>query len=326
MNFANKCGSWPELGIRIAVSRADMAWQRGNNDLAEPIAALTGFGGLAFIFLPSFRQVAFVIGWISLATVGLVVAGLAIFGIFRLATPERNMRGMTRNMFAPPLGNPDPKPDEEGLESEPVTASEPIITTTELLQQIRSVDWFQFEKLIGLVYRKLGYDVTRRGGANPDGGIDLIIRKDGQSAAVQCKQWKRSRVGVKPVREFLGALTDADILRGKLITLNGYTNQAMQFAKRHDIEILTEAELTQMLESTDVRFDPEVLDLLQDTRKFCPKCEREMVLRVAERGPNPGSKFWGCSGYPRCHFTMPVAEITPTPVEAAPRAELHSYA
>jgi len=303
-----------------------MAWQKRNHDLTIPIIALTGIGGLALVFIPGFSQVAFVIGWISLAIVGLAVFSLAILGIFRLATPERYMRGTARNTFAPPLRNRDANSEEDEPEPKMALASEPILTTTELLQQIRSVDWFQFEKLIGLVYRKLGYDVTRRGGANPDGGIDLVIRKDGRCAAVQCKQWKVSRVGVKPVREFLGALTDADIPRGKLITLNGYTNQAMQFAKRHDIEILTETELAQMLEFADARFDPDVLDLLNDTRKFCPKCGCEMVLRVAERGPNPGSKFWGCSGYPRCLFTMPAAETTPVPAEAVAKAELHSYA
>ncbi len=301
-----------------------MAWRRRNNDLTGPITAFTGIGGLAFIFIPGFRQVAFVIGWISLTVVGLAVVGLAILGIFRLATPERNMRGMTRNVFVPPPHTLDPKPDED--EPEPEQTPKPIFTPTEMLQQIRSIDWFQFEKLIELVYRKLGYEVTRRGGANPDGAIDLIIQKDGQCAAVQCKQWKAWRVGVKPVREFLGALTDAGIQRGKFITLRGYTSQAMQFAKKHDIEIVTEVELTQMFESTDARFDPEILDLLHDTRKFCPKCEREMVIRVAEQGPNPGSKFWGCSGYPRCYCTMPIVETSSTPVEAAPRAEVHSFA
>ena len=63
--------------------------------------------------------------------------------------------------------------------------------------------------------------------------------------------------------------------------------------------------VTEMLESTDARLDPVVLELLRDTRKFCPRLEREMVIRVAEKGPNPGSKFWGCSGYPKCHYTMP---------------------
>jgi len=312
------------LGIKIAASGADMAWGRRDNDSTGPIAALTGIGGLAFIFTPGFSQAAFVIGWVSLIIVGMAIAGLAILGIFRLATPERNMKGMTRSVLAPPLRAPDQKSDED--DPEPEQTPEPIITTTDLLQQLRSIDWFQFEKLIGLVYRKLGYDVARRGGANPDGGIDLIIQKDGQCAAVQCKRWKAWRVGVKQVREFLGALTDAGIQQGRFITLCGYTSPAMQFAKKNGIEIVNEAELALMLESTDARLDPEVLDLLRDKRKFCPKCEREMVIRVAERGPDPGGKFWGCSGFPRCHFTMPIAEISPTPVEAAPKVELHSFA
>jgi Restriction endonuclease/Topoisomerase DNA binding C4 zinc finger len=294
-----------------------MARRQRNNDLTEPIAAMTGIGGLAAMFVPGFTQVASAIGWISLIIVGSAVAGFAILGIFRLATPERNMKGMTRNVYAPPPRAQEQKPDVAEPEPEPALTFMPVITTTELLQQLRSIDWFQFEKLVGLVYRKLGYDVTRRGGANPDGGIDLVIQKDGQCAAIQCKQWKAWRVGVKQVREFLGTLTDSGIQHGRFITLRGYTNPAMQFARKNGIEIITEVELTQMLESTDARLDPEVLDLLHDARKFCPKCEREMVMRVAEDGPNPGGKFWGCSGYPRCHFTMPIVETNPTPVEAA---------
>ena len=307
-----------------------MAQGKHHNELTIPIAAATTIGGLAVILVPGFRQAAFVIGWLSLSIVGLAIVGLAVLGIFRLATPERNMRGMTKSVYAPPLRASDEKLDkvkpEPEPDPEPALTSEPIITTPELLQQIRSLDWFQFEKLLGIVYRKLGYDVTRRGGANPDGGIDLIIQMDGRRTAVQCKQWKAWRVGVKPVRAFLGALADANIQTGKFITLRGYTHPAMQFAKRHDIEFVTEAELAQMLDSTDAKSDPAVFDLLQDTRKFCPRCEREMVIRIARNGPLPGSKFWGCSGYPECKFTMPIAETTPTPVETAPKAEIHSFA
>ncbi len=313
-----------------------MAQGRQNHDLKVPIAALTGISGLALILVPGFSRAAFVIGWVCLIIVGLAIAGLALFGIFRLATPERNMRGMIRNGLVPPFRaleqkpavakperEPAPKP-EPG--AEPALAFEPIVVTADLVGQLHTIDWFQFEKLIELVYRKLGYGVTRHGGANPDGGIDLIIRKDEQCVAVQCKQWKARRVGVQQVREFLGALTDADLQQGKFITLRGYTNQAMQFAKRHDLEIVTEVELARMLETTDAQSDAAVLELLRDTRKFCPKCEREMVIRIARQGPNPGGKFWGCSGYPECHFTMPMAETVATPVETAPREELHSFA
>ena len=34
----------------------------------------------------------------------------------------------------------------------------------------------------------------------------------------------------------------------------------------------------------------------------CPRCGGEMVLRTAQKGPNPGQKFWGCSNFPKCRF------------------------
>ena len=52
-----------------------------------------------------------------------------------------------------------------------------------------------------------------------------------------------------------------------------------------------------MLEATDARFDPAALEILNDTRKLCPKCERELVLKTAGRGRGAGKQFWGCSGY-----------------------------
>jgi hypothetical protein len=40
----------------------------------------------------------------------------------------------------------------------------------------------------------------------------------------------------------------------------------------------------------------------------CPKCGAEMVLRTVKRGPNAGHRFWGCSTYPKCRSSQPVAE------------------
>jgi restriction system protein len=175
-----------------------------------------------------------------------------------------------------------------------------------LIEQLRTIDWFQFEKVKAVVYRKRGYTVSRRGGANPDGGIDLIVSKDGETKAVQCKQWKTWKVGVSPVREFLGALTDAGIQKGVFITLRGYGGEAKLLADKHGIEIVSETDLITMLAATDMRFDGEVQEILRETRRFCPKCEREMVRRTARKGLVAGNQFWGCSAYPRCRFTMPV--------------------
>jgi len=128
-----------------------------------------------------------------------------------------------------------------------------------------------------------------------------------KTKAVQCKRWKSWNVGVKAVREFFGPLTDASIQRCVFISLRGYTGEAKQLADKHGIEIVNESDLAAMLSASNAQFDPEVLGILQDTRKFCPKCEREMVLRTVNKGPGSGQQFWGCTAYPRCRFTMPLA-------------------
>lgn len=274
-----------------------MARRRRNQDLdiALGVGQLMAILVLAGMFVPQVRQMLLGLGVILIG--GVILVGVVAFGVFLIRRTER-----TSPLTATPFTN---------LNAEvPVQSTQPVMKpqgTADLIEQLRAIDWFQFEKVVALTYRKLGHTVTRRGGANPDGGIDLVIEKDGQRAAVQCKQWKTWNVGVKAVREFLGALTDARIERGIFVTLGGYTGDAKQLADKHGIAMLNEAELAAMLESVDAEFDPEVLALLDDARKFCPKCESEMIKRTAKKGIGTGSKFWGCSQYPRCRFKMPIS-------------------
>lgn len=282
----------------------DMARRpRRNGDWVEPIAGLAGLAVLAIVFSPGLRQILLVVGIIAFIIFGIVALGAIMVAIYHRTAIEHGRQSEVGSVVVLPSLARDKKSDEGRFTTK--RKPEPV-SSGGLIEQLRSMDWFQFEKVVGRVYHKLGYTVSRRGGAKPDGGIDLIIEKDGQRIAVQCKQWKTRNVGVRPVREFLGALKDVVIQKGIFITLRGYTDDAKQLAEKHGIEMVNEVVLTQMLESTDARSDPEVLELLHDERKFCPKCERELVVRVAERGPNRGSKFWGCSGYPRCHYTMPI--------------------
>lgn len=38
------------------------------------------------------------------------------------------------------------------------------------------------------------------------------------------------------------------------------------------------------------------------SKKVCPRCGRELVLRTAKKGNNQGNQFWGCSGFPKCRY------------------------
>jgi hypothetical protein len=273
-----------------------MARRRQNReaDIVLGIAQLLGLVLLLGLISPRVRQILSSFGVILIAAI--ILGGVVVFGILLIRRTERKS----------PFDSTHFTNLEKTLPPHSTEQEYKPQTTADLVEQLRVIDWFQFEKLVALTYRKLGYAVTRRGGANPDGGIDLVIEKEGQCSAVQCKQWKTWNVGVKAVREFLGALTDAGISKGVFITLRGYTGEAKQLADKHRIEIVNEVGLVKMIEDTGARFDPETLAILNDKRKTCPKCEREMVLRTAQKGTNAGGRFWGCLAYPKCRFTLPV--------------------
>jgi hypothetical protein len=282
--------------------------RRRKNDEFEGAELIVKLGGLLILLLflgvgpKNFSAV--LNGVVALFIYGAVLVGIVVLGILIIKIWMRS-----RNDDDVNNSNQAESPDHAANPFIPrIEASEPeIYTTAKLIEKLRTIDWFQFEKLVALAYERYGFTVSRRGGANPDGGIDLIVEKDGYQAAIQCKQWKTWNVGVKAVREFLGALTDAQIQHGIFITLNGYSGDAKQLAEKHGILIINETGLAEMLEAVNFQDDPQVLEILRDTRKFCPKCEREMVLRTAGKGLNAGNQFWGCSGYPKCRFTMPTS-------------------
>ncbi len=37
-------------------------------------------------------------------------------------------------------------------------------------------------------------------------------------------------------------------------------------------------------------------------KRYCPRCNSELVLRTAKRGDNQGKQFWGCKAFPKCRY------------------------
>jgi restriction system protein len=264
----------------------DMA-ARGKRDfdITVGVAQLVMLVVFAMIFVPPLRHV--------IAGLGVIVMGL----ILLVALVAAGIALIRRSNKSSCASNGDFVTHSAMLSSRSSTEIKSVETTTDLIGQLRGIDWFQFEKVVALAYRKLGYTVTSRGGANPDGGIDVILEMVGQKSAVQCKHWKAQDVGVRTMREFLGALTASGIQKGIFVTLSGFSADAKEFADANGIELVDQTGLAKLLESASARFDPEVLEILHDKHKYCPKCGAEMKLRRARKGPNQGQQFWGCSNF-----------------------------
>ncbi len=184
-------------------------------------------------------------------------------------------------------------------EANPVSQSEsPRQWTAEtIFTALGEIDWFQFERFCAALLRTEGYEVVRKGGARPDGGVDLIAEKGGERSLVQCKHWRTWTVKENVIREMLGSMTHFQVSSGAIYTLSGWTRPAADFALQHSIALVDGNEMARraLARLSTKRLD-EVLNL---TVHHCPKCEAPMVWREGSF-----RSFWGCSTYPRCRGTL----------------------
>ena len=134
----------------------------------------------------------------------------------------------------------------------------------------------------------------------PDGGVDLVLRKDGRKVLVQCKHWKKNKVGVKEVRELNGVVAAKGAYSGILVTSGIFTTEALNFAGESPIELIDGDRLARLI--------PQIEGIAK-TSSFnseipsCPKCGSSMVKKIAKQGFNAGNEFWGCPTYPKCKGT-----------------------
>jgi len=168
------------------------------------------------------------------------------------------------------------------------------------IEKIRNLSWQQFEQFTGSYFKDQGYFVVETS-AGPDGGVDLVLRKEGKKTYVQCKHWKTYKVGVDKVRELLGAVTAGGADQGILVTTGEFTNSVIQFGAQHKIRLIAGKELEYLLRN---KITVETTSTTTTKNQpACPLCQSKMILRIAKKGRNPGSQFWGCSRFPACRGT-----------------------
>jgi restriction system protein len=172
------------------------------------------------------------------------------------------------------------------------------------LTPLHGLTWLDFERLIGEAFRRQGYSVTEQGGAGADGGVDLQLRKGGETFLVQCKHWRAQKVSVAVVRELYGAMAAAGASGGFVVTSGAFTADARSFARGRNVELIDGEALQRWFKDIpSPATEPQPLEA--PAPQFpgdpaCPTCGASMVRRTARRGARAGNSFWGCSRYPAC--------------------------
>lgn len=106
------------------------------------------------------------------------------------------------------------------------------------VKDLYKISWQEFEKLLKEVFLKEGYKVSDRGGARADGGVDLVAHKRNKKVIIQCKQWKRSKVGVNIAREMYAVMIHEKAQEVYIVTCGAFTKDAEEFAKNKPMKLV----------------------------------------------------------------------------------------
>jgi len=214
-------------------------------------------------------------------------------------------RSSTSNTSKPRIQRKESRTDQEILHSS--------------LDQLSGAE---FERLLALYFRDLGYKVQEVGIGGSDGGVDLvIIDQCGEKTAVQAKCYaEHNMVGVSVVRELVGAKRNHDCILSLLITTSDLTAPAKKEAEQFKVEYWHGGILKNKLKAwgkwqpsaklrkssvsaqTSARSEIKAATLQAAASKDACSCGAEMVLRKSR----DGKQFYGCSSFPKCRVTRSV--------------------
>lgn len=122
---------------------------------------------------------------------------------------------------------------------------------TELLERLKEIDPYYFEKVILILLKKMGYGDFIETSKSGDGGIDGIINEDKlglEKIYTQAKRYNENKVREKDIRNFIGAMS-GDTRKGVFITTSTFDEAAIRKAREahHSIILVDGAKLVNLM-------------------------------------------------------------------------------
>jgi len=122
---------------------------------------------------------------------------------------------------------------------------------SELLEKLKELDPYYFEKVILILLKKMGYGDFVETSKSGDGGIDGIINEDKlglEKIYTQAKRYNENKVREKDIRNFIGAMS-GDTRKGVFITTSTFDDAAIKKAREahHTIILIDGAKLVDLM-------------------------------------------------------------------------------
>jgi restriction system protein len=121
----------------------------------------------------------------------------------------------------------------------------------ELLERLKNIDPFYFEKVILILLKRMGYGEFVETKKTGDGGVDGIINQDQlglNKIYIQAKRYAENKVREKDIRNFIGAMS-GDTTNGVFVTTSTFDSAAVVKAKEahHKIILIDGHRLTELM-------------------------------------------------------------------------------
>ena len=129
-------------------------------------------------------------------------------------------------------------------------------TKNDLLEKLKGVDPYYFEKVILILLKKMGYGEFIETSKSGDGGIDGIINEDKlglDKIYIQAKRFLENKVREKDIRNFIGAMS-GDTNKGVFVTTSTFDAGAIKKASdaHHKIILLDGTKLVELMHEFNV--------------------------------------------------------------------------
>ena len=126
----------------------------------------------------------------------------------------------------------------------------------ELLEKLKQIDPYYFEKVILILLKKMGYGEFIETSKSGDGGIDGIINEDKlglDKIYIQAKRFNENKVREKDIRNFIGAMS-GDTNKGVFVTTSIFDSGAIEKAKNahHKIILIDGEKLVHLMHEYNV--------------------------------------------------------------------------
>lgn len=173
------------------------------------------------------------------------------------------------------------------------------------MRDIDKMDGLQFEAYLKALLKELGYKAKVTTGSH-DFGADLIMKKDNQKIVIQAKRYGyKNHISLNAIQEVFTAKTYYKANESIVMTNSMFTKSAKELAEACNVKLYDRYQLARLINKIQPSETPnQIKENTPAKERKCKICGGTLIQRKSKTG----NFFLGCSNYPKCTHTEPIAK------------------